>query len=172
MALENASVSTTCHWVIGRMSTTCHWDKGRMSTICHSKSESVHNLSLKQRDCPEVSKFQWRVLDSLAVSVTSSGQSHFFSDELWTSSTYLSDKLWTSSQKLNDELWTQSRFFSAINCEEFEIKAKIRVENELFHFFHRAHHISEPLVYDICRNSFSCDSPFNNTYDQYAASNF
>ena len=67
--------------------------------------------------------------------MTSSGQSHFFSDELWTSSTYLSDKLWTSSQKLNDELWTQSRFFSAINCEEFEIKAKIRVENELFTFF-------------------------------------
>ena len=101
--------------------------------------EDVHKLSLKQRDCPKlvietlrlsntsslqiVSKFQWRVLDSLAVSVTSSGQSHCFSDKLWTSSTYLSDKLWTSSHKLNDELWTQSRFFSAINCKEFEIKA-------------------------------------------------
>ena len=54
MALKNTSVSTTCHWVIGRMSTTCHWDKGRMSTICHSKSESVHNLSLKQRECPKL----------------------------------------------------------------------------------------------------------------------
>ena len=93
--------------------------------------------------------------------MTSSGQSHFFSDELWTSSTYLSDKLWTSSQKLNDELWTQSRFFSAINCEEFEIKAKIRVENELFHFFHHAHRISETFLHDICQNSFSCDSPFD-----------
>ena len=138
----------------------------RKSTTRHWKSETVQNLSLKQQDCPELVTETSRLLDSLAVSVTSSGQSHFFSDELWTSSTYLSDKLWTSSQKLNDKLWTQSRFFSAINCKEFEIKAKIRVENELFHFFHHAHRISEAFLHDICRNSFSCDSPFNCFFPQ------
>ena len=52
-------------------------------------------------------------------------------------------------------------FFSAINCEDFEIKAKIRVENQLFHTFHRAHRIPEVFLHDICQNSFSCDSPFN-----------
>ena len=34
-------------------------------------------------------------------------------------------------------------FFSAINCEDFEIKPKITVENQLFHTFHRAHRIPE-----------------------------
>ena len=207
MALKNESVSKTCHWVSGKMSTTCHWDKGRMSTICHSKSESVHNLSLKQRECPklvtenmrlqnklkqdssnaavgmnQVSNYlatkSWNtwnllidlILGSLIFSVTSFGHSHRFSDKLWTLSLFewqIVDILPLSQWQVVDILpitqWQvvdTLAFFSAINCEDFEIKAKIRVENQLFHTFHHAHRIPEAFLHDICQNSFSCDSPF------------
>ena len=46
--------------------------------------EDVHNLSLKKRDCPELVTEIVRLSRSLEVSVTSSGQSHCFSDKFWT----------------------------------------------------------------------------------------
>ena len=109
-------------------------------------------------------------LGSLIFSVTSFGHSHRFSDKLWTLSLFewqIVDILPLSQWQVVDILpITQWQvvdtlvFFSAINCEDFEIKAKIRVENQLFHTFHRAHRIPEAFLHDICRNSFSCDSPF------------
>ena len=170
MALKKATVSTTCHWVSGRMSTTCHWDMRRMSRTCHWNSETVHNSSFKLWDSTKRVTIK-PILGSLIFSMTSFGQSRSFSDKLWTVSLFewqvpdillLSQwQIVESSHKLNDKFRTQSvAFFRAINCKEFEIKAKIIVEKELFHSFHHAHCIPEAFLHHICRNSSSCDGPF------------
>ena len=128
MALKNASVSTTCHWVIGRMSTTCHWDKGRMSTICHSKSESVHNLSLKQRECPKLVTENMRLQnklkqDSSNAAVGMNQVSNYLATKSWNTWNLLIDLILGSlgslifsvtsfghSHRFSDKLWTLSLF--------------------------------------------------------------
>ena len=51
--------------------------------------------------------------------------------------------------------------FSAINCEDFEKKVKKNeAENNIFHNFHHAHHVSDGFSHHICQDKSSCDSPF------------
>ena len=114
-------------------------------------------------------------------SVTSFGHSRRFSDKLWTLSQFewqIVDILPLSQWQVVDILpitqWQvvdTLSFFSAINCEDYEIKAKIRVENQLFYTFHCAHHIPEAFLHGICRNSFLCDSPFKFNFVSYLRKN-
>ena len=58
---------------------------------------------------------------------------------------------------LSDKLWTSSRYFSAINCKDFEEEEERR---NIFHNFHHAQSVLGSFLRNICQDKSSCDSPF------------